>query len=99
MTFLPDLLNQEFINIPVDYEYLLSDLDRRAQIKNSKYNHGNLFEYAYALTTHLAQGAEYPCGIYYEEFLRPNIQNQLNYTGITRFKEFLIYAKRKRRFY
>ena len=97
--FLPDLLKTPFRNLEVDYEYLISPYDIRNQLKNNRFSKGEKFEYAYALTTHLSQGAEFPCGIYFEEFLRSNIQNQLNYTGITRFREYMIYAKKSRKFY
>lgn len=97
--FLPDLLNSPFKNVEVDYEYLVSPYDIRNQMKNSRYSQGEKFEYAYALTTHLSQGAEYPCGIYFEEFLRSNIQNQLNYTGITRFRDYMIYVKKGKKYY
>jgi len=97
--FLPDLLNSPFRQVDVDYEYLVSSYDLRNQIKNRPYSNGEKFEFAYALTTHLSQGAEFPCGIYFEEFLRSNIQNQLNYTGVTRFKEYLIYCRKTKKFY
>ena len=97
--FLPDLLNTPFRGIPINTDYIRSPYDIRNQIKNKRYNNGELFEYAYAITTHLSQGAEYPIGIYYEEFLRSNIQNQLNYTGITRFKDYMIYVKHARKYY
>lgn len=97
--FLPDLLNSPFKQVEVDYEYLVSPYDIRNQLKNNRFSNGEKFEFAYALTTHLSQGAEFPCGIYYEEFLRSNIQNQLNYTGITRFKEYEIYVKKTKKFY
>lgn len=98
--FLPDLLNTPFTNLRMNYNYLIGSYEERNTIRNSKFQvtKGELFEYAYALTTHLAQGSEYNAGIYYEEFMRSNIQNQLNYTGITRFKNYLIYVKKKRRF-
>ena len=100
LDFLPDLLNEPFRNIDIDYEYLISPYDIRQQMKNSRtYSNGELFEYANAITTHLSQGAEFPCGIYYEEFLRSNIQNQLNYTGITRFKQYMIYVKKTKKLY
>jgi ATP-dependent exoDNAse (exonuclease V) alpha subunit len=101
MDFKPDLINMSFTNLKVNYEYLLSDNTERNKIKNNKFNHntGELFEYAYALTTHSAQGSEYNSGIYIEEHLRPEIQTQLVYTGITRFRQNLIYVKRARRFY
>ena len=94
--FLPDLLTHPFEGLSINYKYLISDYNERQKIKDSKFgnNNGELFEYAYALTTHLAQGSEYPCGIFYEEFLRSNIQQQLCYTGITRFKEYMIYVKK-----
>lgn len=98
--FLPDLLNTPFRDVEVDYNYLISPYDIRRKMKNDRFGtNGEKFEYAYALTTHLSQGAEYPCGIYYEEFLRSNIQNQLNYTGITRFKNKMIYVKKSRKYY
>ena len=99
INFKPDLLNKSFLNLKANYEYIISDYSRRNEIKNNKFSRGELFEYAYALTTHLSQGAEYYSGIFYEEFLRPNIQNQLIYTGITRFKNSLIYVKKGKVFY
>jgi ATP-dependent exoDNAse (exonuclease V) alpha subunit len=99
MDFLPDLLQYPFRDLNVNYEYLVSDYAERNKIKNNRYTNGELFEYANAITTHLSQGSEYPAGIFYEEFLRPQIQNQLNYTGITRFKKYLIYVKKTKRYY
>ena len=103
LDFLPDLLNRPFENIGINYEYLVSPYDVRNQIKaermNKRYDTGELFEYANAITTHLSQGAEYYSGIYYEEFLRTNIQNQLNYTGITRFRDYMIYVKKTKKYY
>ena len=96
--FAPDLCHTVFDGVEVDYEYYKAPYTRRKDIKFNKYNKGEDFEYAYALTTHLTQGAEFNTGMYIEEFLRPNIQNQLNYTGITRFKQFLIYVKKSKNF-
>ena len=64
-----------------------------------KWIQGELFDFAYALTTHLAQGAEYNNCLYIEELMRPNIQAQLNYTGITRARHKLIYMKKTRKFF
>ena len=58
---------------------------------------GEFFDYAYALTTHLSQGGEYNNVMYIEEFLQQQIQKQLNYTGITRAKNKLIYVKKKKK--
>lgn len=99
MDFLPDLLQFPFRGLDVNYQYIVSDYYRRRQIKADKFTEGELFEYAYAITTHLSQGSEYPAGIYYEEFLRPEIQKSLIYTGITRFKEKMIYVKKTKKYY
>lgn len=94
--FLPDLTSVVFPNIPVNFKYFTSNFEEKQRIKEEvqRWSTGELFEFAYALTTHLCQGAEYNNGIYIEEFMRPQIQNQLNYTGITRFKNKLIYIKK-----
>lgn len=103
--FLPDLTNMPFTHVDVNCEYITSPYTHRQEIKKIKESEfanrvkGELFEYAYALTTHLSQGGEYPAGIYFEEFLRADEQNQLNYTGITRFKKYLVYVKKTRKYF
>lgn len=97
--FMPDLLNESFQNIVCDYNYFNGDEVTRSKIKNDKYAIGEKFEPAYALTTYVAQGSEHINGIYIEEYLNKAIQNNLNYTGITRFREGMIYVKKKRRFF
>ena len=99
MDFLPDLLKFPFRELDVNYEYIVSDYARRRQIKDNIYTKGELFEYAYAITTHLSQGSEYQAGIFYEEFLRPEVQRALIYTGITRFKQSMIYVKKTKKYY
>lgn len=95
MDFLPDLLATPFLDLKCDYSYLNAPHEEKQMIKNSKYSIGEKFDYAYASTVHSAQGSEYPSGIYIEEFLSPQIQNNLTYTAITRFKNRLIYVKRR----
>jgi exodeoxyribonuclease-5 len=99
MDFMPNLLNKSFIALPCNYDYLIGDIDERNKIRSSKYTRGELFEYAYSSTTHLSQGSEHNGGIYIEEPMGSNIQNKLNYTGITRFKKWLIYVKPNRIYY
>lgn len=96
--FYPDLANINFSNIGIDYKYLRADIEQRRFMKNLAYKNGEKFEYAYALTTYLAQGAEYFGGIYMEEFMRPEMFNTQNYTGITRFRNFLVYVKTPSKF-
>lgn len=99
MDFLPDLLDRPFFNLKVNIEYFTASLEKRNSMKMDKFTYGELFEYAYALTTHLAQGAEYPAGILIEEFLKPSIQSKLIYTGITRFKNYMIYVVKSKKYY
>ena len=95
----PDLLNSFFENIMCDYNYFTADSDTRRLLKNDKYSIGEKFEFAYAITTHLSQGAEYRNGIYISEFLNRDIQNNLDYTGITRFTDGLIYVIPNRKYF
>ena len=101
INFLPDNTEYPFYNLDVNYEYFSADYIKKNEMKeaNKSYYTGEFFEYAYALTTHLAQGSEYNYGIYFEEFLRPQLQRQLNYTAITRFKHGLIYVRHKNKYY
>ena len=94
MNFLPDLLDIPFIDISVDYEYLNSDSNKKKELKNKKFSIGEKFDYAYASTVHSAQGSEYDYGIYINEYAG-DIQRNLDYTAITRFKKGLIYVKKR----
>lgn len=98
INFKPDLSNLEFDNIPVNYKYFTSTLEQKNFMKGSfenKWDIGEYFDFAYALTTHLAQGGEYNSCMFIEEYLHPQIMNQLIYTGITRARYKLIYIKKK----
>ena len=102
INFKPDLINSVFWGVPVNYDYFIADYETKNAIKssfNSKWMVGELFDFSYALTTHLAQGSEYPNCLYIEEFMRQQIQNQLNYTGITRARRGLIYLKKKGKYF
>lgn len=95
MDFLPDLLNVPFFDLRCDYKYLNAPFIEKQEIRNSKYSFGEKFDYAYASTVHSAQGSEYNSGIYIEEYLNPQIQNNLNYTAITRFRNYMLYVKKR----
>lgn len=99
LDFKPNMLNNAFINLQCDYQYLNAPYSKKDMLKNNKYNKSEKFEYAYAISTHLSQGAQFNKGIYYEEFLSKDIQCNLNYTGITRFRNSMIYVKPKRKYY
>ena len=96
MDFLPDLLNVPFIDVRCDYQFLNAPFKEKQMIKMSKYSVGEKFDYAYASTVHSCQGSEFMNGIYIEESL-PNhgIQQNLDYTAITRFRNSLYLCKEK----
>ena len=103
MDFLPDLLNTPFENLDIDFKYFTSNYEARTAMRNDpmyeKYSRGLMFEYSYALTTHLSQGSEYPTGIYIEEMMRPQMMMQLNYTAVTRFVHGLIYVVKTQKYF
>ena len=88
-----------FYNISLDYDYINANYHMKNDMKNKKYNFGEKFDYAYALTTHLSQGSEYNNVVYIEEYLSKEINNNLHYTGATRAKQNLIYVKQKRKYW
>lgn len=98
--FMPDMLDTlYFENLLCDYHYLNGSLDKRKEIKQSKYYKGEKMEFGYAITTHLSQGSEYMNGVYIEEVFDTSIHSNLLNTGITRFKGNLIFVKQKRKYY
>lgn len=99
LDFLPDLLSVPFVDLKISHQYLNSSYQEREKLKKSPYLTGDLMEYAYAITVHLSQGSEYNCGIYFEENLGSNLQNNLNYTAITRFKHQIVYAVPRLRYH
>lgn len=99
LDFQPNIMSVPFIDLITDYEYFTAPYQNRKMLKNSRFNTGEKMEFAYALTTHLSQGNEWSTGIYMQEYLSKDINNKLNYTGITRFRDRCIYVLPKRRNY
>lgn len=97
--FRPDMFNGIFRDLECDYEYFTADSVARRYLKNKPYSRSSKFEYAYAITTHLSQGAQYPSGIYFKENFRKDIQPNLDYTGITRFSDFVIVVLPSKKYY
>ena len=93
------LLSISIIYLPVSYRYLTADRGHKDMMKKTGMVSGNLFEYGYAQTVHLAQGSQWFQGMYYEEYLSKEINNKVNYTALTRFSNRCIYVKQKRKFY
>ncbi len=97
--FLPDGFDSCFEELKCDYKYLVAPTNQKNYIKNDRFGRGEKMEFGYCLTTHLSQGSQYRNVIYIEEFLSQDIQNRLNYTGVTRATNSLIYVKRKKKYY
>ena len=97
--FKPNLLNQSFMNVPVDFNYYTAPYNMKEEAKNNRYAQGEKFEFAYCISSYLSQGSEAANVIYIEEDFIPSMQRNTNYVGASRAKNFLIYVKKKRRFY
>lgn len=96
--FRSDLLGLYFPNVRCNYQFFTAKTRQEKEfIKNSRYATGEMFEYAYAKTTHLCQGSQYFNGIYISEYLHKDIQRQLDFTAVTRFINTMIYVVRDRK--
>lgn len=94
MTFYPELAPQAIFNESrCNYLHMISDSKTRTNIRNNRYQYGNMFEYAYAITAHVAQGSQFHKVVYIEEPFGHGLQNSLNLVGASRADEALIYVK------
>lgn len=99
MSFKPDIIDSYFKDIDVDLRYMTADKKGRDALLETNFSKGNKFEFGYAITTHMSQGSEFNRGMYFEEYLNKNINRNLHYVGITRFKQHCIYVKKRPRRY
>lgn len=97
--FKPDLFNGVFEDLICDYDYFTANQATKKDLKSNMFNSACKFEYAYAITTHLSQGAQYPSGMYFKEYFRKDLQPNLDYTGATRFSDYLILVLPTRKYY
>lgn len=97
--FRPDLFNGIFRDLKCDYDYFTANFTKRNDLKNNRYNTASKFEYAYTITTHLSQGAQYPSGIYLKEHFKKDLQPNLDYTGVTRFSDYVIIVLPTKKYY
>lgn len=97
--FKPIFMSSYFKGLECDYKYLMAPPNLRQSIKKDRFSRGEKMEFAYCITAHIAQGSQFNSGIYIEDFLNKNIQRNLNYVGLSRFANSVIYVKRKRHFY
>lgn len=93
MSFRPDLAPQVIFNTRCNYKHMIADNETRLKIRNNKYELGNKFEYAYCITSHIAQGSQFHKVVYIEEPMHPSIQRNVNLVGASRADRLLIYVK------
>jgi exodeoxyribonuclease-5 len=89
--FRPEFLKDDmFKAIALDFKYICASYDDKLKMPRSYYNK---FEYAYAITCHLAQGSEYSnVLVYNEDCWNRNLYKKWLYTAITRSSDSLILA-------
>lgn len=94
LDFCPDLAPQAvFKGSRVNYRHMISGNDERIKIRNNRYQVGNMFEFAYAITAHIAQGSQFHRVVYLEEYMPREIQTNINLVGASRADTALIYVK------
>lgn len=88
--FRPEFLEDEYFErLPIDFENLFTPLDK----KNNKRSYYNKFEFAHAITCHLAQGSQSNNVLVYNEFMgNKDYYRKWLYTAITRAIHGLIIA-------
>lgn len=99
--FKADFMDSVFREVRADYSYLVADPSEKREMRslNGFSNSTSAkFEYAYACTTHVAQGSQFESGIYIEEYF-PKISKNLYYTGLTRFSQRALYVIPDRKVY
>lgn len=94
MDFVPDLApGIMFQGLRCNYLHMISDNAMRLSIRQNKFSVGDMFEYGYAITSHISQGSQFHKVLYIEERMPPDIQRQINLVGASRADQALIYAK------
>ena len=94
MDFKPDFTSEEpddyFDNMICDSEYLQAPCGDKNSL--GFYNPGNKMEYAYAITTHLSQGAQFGTVLFMDSFNgNREYAMRLRYTAVTRARQKLLY--------
>lgn len=91
MSFQPDFMDRSFEKLSVNYKFLTALPEEK---QDFGFDDLDRFEYAYAITTHLSQGSEYPRVLFMDEkFQNREMQKRLRYTAITRAKDMVTYVK------
>ena len=96
MDFKPDFINDDYFdNLRCDIKYFLAPFGDKPQFEaDTKYfqQSGNRFEFAYVLTTHIVQGAEFDNVLFLDRpFGDAEFMRRLRYTAVTRARKYLMY--------
>lgn len=94
LDFKPNFVDGDdyFDHIVCDIDFLRKKFGDKDAEMLSKYNPGNKFEYAYAITTHLSQGSQYDNVVFIDAPARnPEYHARLRYTAITRARKRFVW--------
>lgn len=92
--FKPDFMEKSFRKLTLDFAYMGADHSIRKDYEKAFKKDIEFFEYAYAITVHLAQGSEYPRVLYVDDEMgNSDTLKRLRYTAITRARESITWIK------
>lgn len=97
--FQPNGIDAVFEDVRVNSRYFFAPFKDKISTLIPHRSQGSKFEYAYAITTHIAQGSEAPHIVCFQEYMSKDINKSLWYTGITRASKSCIFVKKKRKHY
>lgn len=91
MDFKPDYIDGDYYdNLLCDFDYLSGPFGADKVI--DKFNEGEKFEFAHAITTHLAQGSTVDSAVFVDGYNHDaEYMRRLRYTAVTRAKKRLVY--------
>lgn len=96
LDFMPEYTNNDYyVNLPVDIDYFQEECGMHDEETDFGYarRFGVKMELAHAITTHIAQGSDFPNVLYWDEqFGNSDIIRRLRYTGVTRAKQIAVLA-------
>lgn len=93
LDFRPEFItNDYFDGLLADTMFLRTEFGRKDEDYYMRLNPGKKFEYAHAITAHLAQGAQCDTAFFMDSFYRdPEYHMRIRYTAVTRAKRKLYY--------
>lgn len=93
LDFQPDFISNDYFDgLLCDTEFLEKNFGSKDADYYSKLNPGKKFEYSHAITTHLAQGAQYDKVLFMDSFYGdPEYHMRIRYTAVTRAVKTLYY--------